>query len=166
MKSLILTTGLVAACFAQPLLANPVGTPSSPWQAGINLGQHVFDSPFSSDNRSAAGAGFFVGYEIESGIQDVRSSVEAGYTQTKDFYRNSNTDIKSFWVAGVLQKRLPELNPNFSVLGRIGLDLGDDDGLFMGFGVAMQHQANIATRAEFINKDATKVYQLSLLFSF
>lgn len=166
MKSLILTTGLVAACFAQPLLADPAGTPSSPWQAGINLGQHVFDSPFSNDNRSATGFGLFVGYELENAINDVRSTVEVGYTQTDDFYRDSDTDITSFWVAGVLQKRLPELNPNFFVVGRFGLDLGDDDGLLMGFGVAMQHQANIATRAEFINKDTTKVYQLSLLFSF
>ncbi len=166
MKYLTLSTGLLAACLAQPLLADSANQPSSPWQAGLNLGQHVFDSPFGSDNRSAAGLGFFVGYQFDSGIQDVYSSIEVGYTQTDDFYRHRNTDIKSLWVAAVLQKRLPELNPNFAVLGRFGLDLGDDDGLLMGVGVAMQHQTNLATRAEFINKDATKVYQLSVVVSF
>lgn len=166
MKPLTLTTGLLAICLAQPLLANNTKSTTSPWHVGISMGQQVFDSPFGNDNRSALGVGFFAGYELTNDLQDVHTSVEVGYQQTDDFYRTKGTDIKSLWVAGVVQKRLPELNPSFSVLGRLGLDVGDDDGLLMGFGVAMQHQAHVATRAEFINKDATKLYQLSLVISF
>ena len=46
------------------------------------------------------------------------------------------------------------------------LDLGDDDGIFLGAGAGFKVNEQVGLRAEFINKDASSVYQVGALFHF
>ena len=97
------------------------------------------------------------------------TAVEFGYSDTGDFYNsngNGDEDINGVWVAAVAEKYLPEIDPRLSVIGRGGLDLGDDDGIFLGAGAGFKVNEQVGLRAEFINKDASSVYQVGALFHF
>ena len=131
---------------------------------GGSISQNIIDSPFGGSNLDATGFGFFAGYELDNDIEQVMTSLELGYSQTGDFI--ANNDVKGIWLSGVAQKQLPEIDPRLSAIARLGLDLGDDDGIFMGAGAAFQLIPKVEVRAEYINKDATTVYQLSGVFKF
>ena len=132
---------------------------------GGGFNQNIIDSPWGG-SESATGFTVFGGLDFENGIAGLNSSVELGYGDTEDFYDNTDSDINGPWVALVGEKSLPEIDPRLSVLGRLGLDLGDDDGLLLGAGVGFDVTNNVGLRGEFINKDATSVYQISALLHF
>ncbi len=132
---------------------------------GGGFNQNVIDSPWGG-SEDATGFTLFGGMYFDNSIQGLNSSVEIGYNDTEDFYDNSDTDIKGPWAAVVGEKFLPEVDPRLSVLGRIGIDFGDDDGLLLGAGVGFHPVEKVGLRAEFINKDASSVYQLSALVHF
>ena len=87
-----------------------------------------------------------------------------GYSQTGDFI--GNNDISGLWLSALAQKHLPEIDNRLSALARAGVDFGDDDGLFMGVGAAFQLIPQFDIRAEYINKDASTVYQLGAVYKF
>ena len=132
---------------------------------GAGFSQNVIDSPWGG-SEDATGYSLFGGMEFDNSVEGLTSSVEIGYSDTGDFYDNSDSDINGPWAALVGKKSLPEIDPRLSVLGRIGLDLGDDDGLLLGAGVGFDPMDKLGLRAEFINKDASSVYQISALLHF
>lgn len=131
---------------------------------GASLTHNVIDSPFGGRDLDANGVGLFAGYEFDNDMDQINTYLEVGYSQTDDFF--DNEDINGLWVSGLLQKTLPEIDPRLSVLARLGLDFGDDDGLFLGAGGAFQLTPHFSMRAEYINKDATTVYQLGGVIHF
>ncbi|WP_430460090.1 outer membrane beta-barrel protein [Thalassolituus sp. LLYu03] len=133
---------------------------------GGSVSHNVVDSPFGGSSVDAPGVSVFAGYEIPNDIAQVETAIEVGYTQTDDFFNGSNSDISGLWVAGVAQKDLPEISPNLFGIARFGLDIGDDDGLLLGAGAGLHLTPVIDARAEYINKDASSVYQASFIVKF
>lgn len=136
---------------------------------GANLSHNNIDSPFGGNDLDAGGFSIFGGLKLKNSVAGLTTSAELGYSDTKDFFDNNgngDADINGIWVAGVAEKTLPEINPRLSVLGRIGLDLGDDDGIFLGAGAGFKASDLLSLRAEFINKDASSVYQIGAVLNF
>ena len=166
MKRLLPTTLLLATL---PMATASLHAEPSDLAGNVYLGggfsQNVIDSPWGG-SESATGITLFGGIEFDNSMAGLNSSVELGYSDTGDFYDNSDTDIQGPWIALVGEKFLPEIDPRFSAVGRLGVDFGDDDGLLLGAGVGFHPMNNFGLRAEFINKDASSVYQLSALVHF
>jgi len=134
---------------------------------GGGVNHNVIDSPFSGQDADANGYTVFAGLEFANSVAGLMTSAELGYSDTGEFYDGpGDTDIDGIWVAAVAEKSLPEIDPRLSALARGGLDLGDDDGIFLGAGVGFKASEQVGLRAEFINKDASSVYQFSALFHF
>ncbi|WP_370291788.1 outer membrane beta-barrel protein [Thalassolituus sp.] len=134
---------------------------------GANISHNTIDSPFSGGDLDAAGYSIFGGLKFPNSTAGLTTSAEFGYSDTEDFFNgNGDTDINGFWLAGVAEKSLPELDPRLSAIGRLGLDFGDDDGIFLGAGIGFKASEVLGLRAEFINKDASGVYQIGALFNF
>ena len=135
--------------------------------AGASLSHNEIDSPFGGGDADAAGYSLFAGLDLKNSVEGLATSAEIGYSDTEDFYKgNGDTDINGFWLAGVLEKSLPEIDQRLTALGRIGLDFGDDDGIFLGAGIGFRATQALDLRAEFINKDASGLYQVSALVRF
>ena len=62
----------------------------------------------------------------------------------------TETDARGLWTTAVAS--LP-LNNNMNLLGRLGLDLGDDDGIMLGIGTHFHLQNRRAIRGEFVIRD-------------
>jgi len=163
MKKLILATALLSA-FSVQAEQKKVELSLDNLYVGGSFSNNVIDSPFGGGSVDAFGISAFAGYELDNDIEQVMTAVEAGYSQTEDFTRNN--DINGLWVSAVAQKQLPEIDPRLSAMARIGIDFGDDDGIFMGAGAAFRIIEQVEVRAEYINKDATTVYQASGVFKF
>lgn len=132
---------------------------------GAGVSYNHIDFPFGGGSADAAGINLFAGYELKNNMPDVVTTLEVGYATTDDFYGNG-TDISGLWVAGTIQKDLPEMNPKLFAIGRLGLDAGDDDGLMIGAGAGLHLNKNLDLRGEYIKKDASSVLQASLVYNF
>lgn len=135
-------------------------------QLGGSVSQNIVDSPFGGSHVDAVGLSVFAGYELDNDIDQVKTTIEIGYSQTDDFFKGPDSDISGLWVAGVAEKQLPEINPNFFAIARLGLDIGDDDGILLGAGAGFHLTPKVDIRGEYINKDASSVYQISFVLNF
>lgn len=161
-----LAAALSAALLASAASAEQATIDSSKLRLGGSISQNVVDSPFGGGSYDAMGFSVFAGYELPNDMNQVTTSVEVGYSKTDDFFSGTNSDISGLWIAGVAEKDLPEISPKLFALARFGLDLGDDDGLLMGAGAGLHLSSKLDARAEYINKDASSVYQASVIFKF
>jgi len=162
---------LALAIAATPALADDHMDDSSSLKkrlyVGAGLNHNEIDSPFGGGDADANGYTIFAGLTFPNDTAGLMTAAELGYSDTGEFYDGpGDTDINGFWIAGVAEKTLPEIDPRVSVLGRAGIDFGDDDGIFLGAGLGFKATKMVDLRAEFINKDASGVYQLSALVHF
>lgn len=101
-----------------------------------------------------------------------KTSIEVGYMDSGDFERTFNrgntqiTENRSF--NGIWLSPLAEYKFDFKVhlLGRVGLDLGDDDGLLIGGGLGFNITKFAQLRAEYIVRDNVDSVQLNLITEF
>lgn len=165
MKKYLLPIILTAAASSALAEGSPL---NNKLYVGINLSHNTINSPFSNGgDADASGYSAFTGLKFNNSVEGLTTSAEIGYSDTEDFFNsNGDADINGIWVAGVAEKTLPEIDPRLSVLGRIGLDFGDDDGIFLGAGAGFKASDLLSLRAEFINKDASSVYQIGALIHF
>ena len=133
---------------------------------GGTLSHNMVDSAFGDGSLDAPGYGLFLGYKLNDDMPDIDTSIEIGYSQTDEFFDGRNNEINGIWVAAVGEKRLPEISPKVSVLARLGLDFGDDDGILMGAGMGFHPSDRVALRGEYLNKDSSSVIQLSAVINF
>ncbi|MAS24874.1 MAG: hypothetical protein CMI03_16465 [Oceanospirillaceae bacterium] len=159
LTSLALTAGFVSA----PVMAE--GLDAKNLYVGGGISENVVDSPFGGGSDDAFGYTLFAGYEFQNSYPLVKTSAEIGYSDTDDFDRVDD-DINGLWVAGVIEKDLPEINDKFFVIGRAGLDFGDDDGLLLGAGAGFHLTPKLDLRGEYIAKDSSSVYQASVAVNF
>jgi len=116
-----------------------------------------------SDNDigpSATGIQFFVGYPLTIKLGSGTFALEGGYMNSGSFERSvnvppfgsvvSSSAATGFWgtVAGswVVADRT-------SFIGRLGLDVGDDDGLMYGAGLGYDVTERVAIRGEYVIRD-------------
>jgi hypothetical protein len=177
MKKVLLTSLLTLA--AHQALANeqPAETKTAANQvpAGLYVGAGLSynDLDFGSvidgaNNETATGLQAFIGLPIANSIEGFDTFAEIGFFRTSNFDFGGGNKEKVTGVSGsvVLQKDLNEVDPNLYGLARIGLELGDDDGIFMGVGAGYRITPKVDIRAEFVNKDLISSYQANALIRF
>ena len=124
------------------------------------------------------GLGFqiFAGYDLPVKMGQGTLSVEAGYMDTGDMTLGVTTvptpafpffavvpyedNLTGVWANAVYS--LP-LQNKLSLLGRAGLDFGDDDGLMLGAGVGLQLDSKMEIRAEYVIRDTIDSLQVNLV---
>ena len=161
MKKLV--TGMVFAAFAAPALA------AGP--AGIDTGRLFFGAGISQNDASGAddegtGFQFFGGYEFGQVAQNVAVDLEVGYMDSGDIKYCiagvcGEDNATGLWATGV--GRL-QLNPQFELLARAGLDFGDDDGLMVGVGAGFNVNKQTQLRFELVERDDISSLQLNFVY--
>jgi len=134
-----------------------------------------------ADVSRAIGWQIFAGYDLEDVelADDLSTAIEVGYMTSGDFeYTTASTTIlgvtvpgttvklgsvDGLWATGVFTYPVAD---QVEVLGRIGLDFGDDDGLMYGFGGSYQLNDQIDVRAEYVLRDNTNSLQLNAVYRF
>jgi hypothetical protein len=121
-----------------------------------------------ANNETALGIQGFAGLPISNSMDGFETFAEVGFFRTSnfDFGGGNKEKVIGIWGSVVLQKDLNEVDPNLYGLARIGLELGDDDGIFMGVGAGYRLTPKVEVRAEFVNKDLISSYQANALFRF
>jgi hypothetical protein len=143
----------------------------------------------SVDNFSdSTGMQFLGGYCLDSKILGKKSktAIEVGYMKTGDFENdvttisgggngngNGNQGAQStttgrqsydgMWASAVAEYKL---DPKFNFVARLGMDIGDDNGLMYGLGAAFHVTKLSQIRAEVVERDTVGSLQLNWISDF
>ncbi|MDH5612497.1 MAG: porin family protein [Gammaproteobacteria bacterium] len=115
---------------------------------------------------SAIGFQIFAGLPLPIKAENVKLSAEVGYMDSGNFEMNLGvfgkvkTKANGLWGTAVAE--LP-LKDNLSVLGRIGLDIGDDDGIMIGAGLGLNMNQSMDLRFEYVIRDTIDSLQVNLV---
>ncbi|MDA3868393.1 MAG: outer membrane beta-barrel protein [Gammaproteobacteria bacterium] len=131
---------------------------------GGGIGFNDINDNYYDDD--AVGFQVFAGIPLPVKTESVELSVELGYMDSGDFDRStpskSTRKVNGLWGAAVAE--LPLNNNNVSLLGRLGLDIGDDDGLMAGVGIGFAMSQKMDLRLEYVSRDHIDSLQLNLVF--
>ena len=125
---------------------------------GFNSIHNSFDNKHYNDN-DAAGFQVFAGLPLTVNMGSAALAVEVGYMDTGDF--DNGGSANGLWSTAVVS--LP-LNNDLKLLGRLGIDFGDDDGVMAGVGIGFPLQHKIDFRIEYVARDHIDSLQLNLIF--
>lgn len=116
-----------------------------------------------SGSDSSVGFQIFGGYGFGQVSPNVYFDAEVGYMDTGDMERSGRPDVKAngLWATGVGRIML---TPSVELLGRVGLDFGDDDGFMAGIGVGFLLTKKIKLRLEYVERDNVESVQFNLVF--
>ncbi len=134
---------------------------------GFDAGKLFFGAGLSSNDTSgsddATGWQLFGGYGFGEVTRNVFIDAEVGYMDTGNMSRPGRSDAKAngLWATGVGRLLV---TPGIEVLGRLGLDFGDDDGLMAGIGVGFIVARNIKLRLEFVQRDNVDSLQFNFVY--
>lgn len=103
----------------------------------------------------------------------VQLAVEVGYFNSGKFSETvdlgilgrykAEADAKGVWATAVGSY---PLSPEFSLIGRLGIDFGDDDGLMLGAGVGYAVSQQIEVRGEYVIRDNIDSLQANIVYRF
>ena len=173
----VLMTGLLTLVAHQALaddqLATETETAQTPSGFYVGGGISYNDLDLGSsikgiDNEAATGLQIFAGVPIANAIKDIETFAEVGFFRTSSFDFGPGYKEKVVGISGslVLQRNLSEIDPNLYGLAHVGIELGDDTGMFMGVGAGYRISPAVEVRAEFVNKDLISSYQANALVRF
>lgn len=157
-----ISLGLLLALSASTAFAQ------QPFYMGAGLGYNDVGGPFDE----AVGFQIFGGYDFGLKLGSASTALEVGYMDSGDFeyeYCAWGTCVRGednatgLWVNGVAA--LP-LTPAFDLIGRLGADFGDDDGLMLGIGVGYNVGRQVQIRGEFVARDDIDSLQANFLYRF
>jgi Outer membrane protein beta-barrel domain len=127
----------------------------------------------ASGYDDATGYQFFLGYDLKGvKIGNGSMSLEVGYMDSGDFdyeecfpgFCVSGSDsADGLWGTGVIF--LP-IAKQLDFIGRLGLDIGDDDGIMFGVGVGYAIDKKIQLRGEYVIREDIDSLQANLAFRF
>ncbi|HEX5513307.1 MAG TPA: outer membrane beta-barrel protein [Gammaproteobacteria bacterium] len=162
MKKLAMAAGLALGIASGSALAQGFNQDNLYAGAGISLNS-------LSGFDDAVGFQIFGGYKLDTlNLDPVKLAVEVGYMDSGDFEANYwfgkvEANVSGVWASAVASYPLtPELN----LLGRLGLDFGDDDGLLLGAGVGYTVSKEIELRAEYVIRDNVDSLQANFVYHF
>jgi hypothetical protein len=145
-----------------------VGLSSAAMAQGFDTKKLFFGAGLSSNDVSGfddgTGYQFFGGYGFGEVSPKVFIDAEVGYMDTGKMERSSpsgNARAKGLWATGVGRLMV---SPNFELLGRLGLDFGDDDGLMFGVGGGLILTKNAKLRVEFVERDDVSSLQFNFVY--
>lgn len=148
--------GLVAMTLSSIAVAQAVDTSRLFFGAGLSSNE-------VSGSDSAVGWQIFGGYGFGQVASNLYIDAEVGYMDTGDMERSGRPDAKAngLWAAGVGRYML---TPSVELLGRVGLDFGDDDGLLAGIGAGLLLTKNIKLRLEYVQRDNVDSWQFNFVY--
>ena len=114
---------------------------------------------------NATGFQLFGGYDLNVRINgDISTAVEVGYMDSGNFNAfggGSFGGAEGIWAALV---NSVEINPKMDAFTRIGIDLGDDDGVMVGAGMGYHFNNRAALRVEYVVRDNINGLQFNAVF--
>lgn len=135
-------------------------------QGGFDPNKLFFGAGISRNDADGTdeGTGFqiFGGYQFGQVAQNISLDAEVGYMDSGDLCDGpADCDAEGLWATGV--GRL-SLNPQFDLIGRIGLDFGDDDGLMVGIGGGFNLNKQTQLRLELVERDEISSLQFNFVY--
>ncbi len=118
-----------------------------------------------SNFDNATGLQIFGGYNFPAIVRNFYVDAEAGYMDTGKFKRTAPTaekKDKGLWGSGVARYMVA---PQFELLGRLGYDFGDDDGVMFGIGAGYIVSKNLKLRLEFVSRDTVDSLQFNVVIN-
>lgn len=100
------------------------------------------------------------------GVSGLALGAEVGYMDSGDFNLEGtgySTSASGFWASGILSLRV---GPNLDLIGRAGLDFGDDDGLMVGVGVGCELLDDLEARGELVSRNEVESVQANAVYHF
>jgi len=133
---------------------------------GLDTSKLFFGAGLSSNDvsgsDSATGYQIFGGYGFGEVTPKVFIDAEVGYMDTGNMTRRGgNVKANGLWANGVGRLMLA---PSIELIGRLGMDFGDDDGLMAGIGVGFLLTRSVKLRLEFVQRDNVDSVQLNFVF--
>ena len=134
---------------------------------GLDTRKLFFGAGVSSNDTSgsdnATGWQIFGGYGFGEVTRNVFIDAEIGYMDTGNMSRPGRGDAKAngLWANGVGRLLV---SPSIELIGRLGMDFGDDDGLMAGIGVGFLLTRSLKLRLEFVQRDNVDSVQLNFVF--
>ena len=133
---------------------------------GLDTSKLFFGAGFSSNDVSgsdnATGYQIFGGYGFGEVTKNVFIDAEVGYMDTGNMTRGGgNVSAKGLWANGVGRLMV---TPSVELIGRLGLDFGDDDGLMAGIGAGVLLSKNFKLRLEFVQRDDVNSVQFNFVY--
>ena len=116
------------------------------------------------------GTGFqiFGGYNFPRIAPKLYVDAEAGYMDTGNLDRRGvcgpgpcYAKANGHWATGVVRYLVV---PNVELIGRAGVDFGDDDGPMVGIGVGFIINPHLKLRTEFVARDNVDSLQFNVVF--
>ena len=138
---------------------------------GFDLRRLFFGAGLGVNSVSGAddGTGFqiFGGYNFPRIAPGLYVDAEAGYMDTGNLDRRvcapgpCNAKANGHWATGVVRYLVA---PNVELIGRAGVDFGDDDGPMVGIGVGFILNSHLKLRAEYVARDNVDSFQFNVVF--
>ena len=173
MKKLIFAFVTIGLFAAQAAYAANSGLKEENFYFGAGLGindadDSVADVPFADvDLDDATGWQIFAGYDtgVKAGPADL--AIEIGYMDSGDFdvevggFDAGSVEATGLWATAVFDA---PVNQTFGILGRIGMDFGDDDGLMFGIGAGFKLGRQVQLRGEYVIRDNINSLQVNFVY--
>ena len=119
------------------------------------------------ESDDGAGVQVFGGYNFPAVAPNLYVDAESGYMDTGKMERRRctttacNDKFNGLWANGVLRYLVTR---DIELIGRAGVDFGDDDGLMYGIGVGYIAGAHFKVRFEVVQRDDVRSVQFNVLF--
>jgi len=150
----VMVIGLVGMALSSVAVAQGLDTRNLFFGAGLS-------SNDVSGSDSATGYQIFGGYGFGEVTKNVFIDAEVGYMDTGNMTKSGgNVKANGLWASGVGRIMVA---PSVELIGRLGLDFGDDDGLLAGIGVGFLLTKNIKLRLEYVQRDNVDSVQFNFV---
>lgn len=172
LTTLRVVTTLVLALAVTPAIAQSKGGGGfDPNQIFFGAGLSINDVPGSDEG---IGYQFFGGYEFGELAPNFKLDLEVGYMNTGDMdvkhcvnvagmsaCAGGSVEAKGLWSTAVARLAL---NREWELIGRAGLDFGDDDGLMVGAGIGFMFEPRSTLRFELVERDSVSSIQFNYVY--
>ena len=159
-----LTILIVSIMFAFNAQAEGLDAKQIFFGGGLSLNDYGFGD-------DATGFQIFAGLPIPVKMGDARLSAEVGFMDAGDVDQNvtvpgfgvvstASASANGLWANAVIEVPVGQ---TINLVGRAGLDFGDDDGIMIGGGVGIPVNKNIDIRFEYVIRDHIDSLQANIV---
>jgi hypothetical protein len=164
--------GTIALAFCVAAAAADALAQKGKSSGGFDTSKLLFGAGLSMNEVSGSDSGtgwqVFGGYRFGEIAPKFYADVEVGYMETGDMevcvapFGCASGEAKGLWATGVARYLAA---PQVELIGRAGMDFGDDDGFMLGFGAGYLFNKNWKLRGEYVIRDNVDSLQLNVVFS-
>jgi len=154
-KIRVMVVGLIGMALSSVAIAQGAATNNLFFGGGVSSNE-------VSGSDSAVGWQIFGGYGFGEVTKNVFIDAEVGYMDTGNMTKSGgNVKANGLWASGVGRLMVA---PSVELIGRLGMDFGDDDGLMAGIGVGFLLTRSLKLRLEFVQRDKVDSVQFNFVF--